>query len=50
MKKISTILGILVLAGLMAACDKFFDINLEDQANLEDTMSRSSSVKRSLAH
>ena len=32
------------------SCDSFFDINLKDQPTLEDTMSRSSTVKRYLAH
>ena len=47
MKKI-TILVILALAAV--SCDSFFDINLKDQPTLEDTMSRSSTVKRYLAH
>ena len=40
----------MALAILAISCDSFFDINLKDQATLEDTMSRSSSVKRYLAH
>jgi len=47
MKKIHILLAIALLA---VSCDKFFDINLKDQATLEDTMSRSSSVRRYLAH
>ena len=50
MKKIYNILTVIALACLAAACDSFFDINLKDQATLEDTMSRSSTVKRYLAH
>ena len=51
MKKISLILSVLCAGGLLAvSCDSFFDINLKDQATLEDTMSRSSTVKRYLAH
>lgn len=42
----------MIAAAAMAvtSCDSFFDINLKDQANLEDSMSRSASVKRYLAH
>ncbi|MBQ4388745.1 MAG: RagB/SusD family nutrient uptake outer membrane protein, partial [Bacteroidales bacterium] len=47
MKKIHILLAIALLA---VSCDKFFDINLKDQATLEDTMSCSSSVRRYLAH
>ena len=47
MKKIFILLAIGLLA---ASCDSFFDINLKDQATLDDTMSRSSSVRRYLAH
>ena len=47
MKKIFVFLAI---AALAVSCDSFFDINLKDQATLEDTMSRSSTVRRYLAH
>lgn len=47
MKKIHILLALAILA---VSCDKFFDINLKDQATLEDTMSRSASVRRYLAH
>ena len=47
MKKICIFL-ICVLTAV--SCDSFFDINLKDQATLEDTMSRSATVKRYLAH
>ena len=47
MKKIF-ILAFLAIAAV--SCDSFFDINLKDQPTLEDTMSRSSTVKRYLAH
>ena len=50
MKKAIYPIGILALLLLAAGCDKFFDINLKDQATLEDSMSRSSAVKRYLAH
>lgn len=50
MKKILTYIGILALATALSGCDSFFDINLEDQATLDDTMARSSAVKRYLAH
>ena len=42
----------MIAAAAMAvtSCDSFFDINLKDQANLEDSMSRPASVKRYLAH
>ena len=38
------------MAVAAVSCDSFFDINLKDQPTLEDTMSRSSTVKRYLAH
>lgn len=47
MKKIYALMALCILA---ISCDSFFDINLKDQATLEDTMSRSSTVKRYLAH
>ena len=47
MKKIYALMALAILA---VSCDSFFDINLKDQATLEDTMSRSSTVKRYLAH
>ena len=47
MKKICIFLFCVLAA---TACDSFFDINLKDQATLEDTMSRSATVKRYLAH
>ena len=47
MKKIFVLVMIAVAA---ASCDSFFDINLKDQPTLDDTMSRSSTVKRYLAH
>ena len=47
MKKIFAILFMTILA---ASCDSFFDINLKDQPTLEDSMSRSTTVKRYLAH
>ena len=47
MKKIYALMAFAILA---ISCDSFFDINLKDQATLEDTMSRSSTVKRYLAH
>ncbi|MBR5699553.1 MAG: RagB/SusD family nutrient uptake outer membrane protein [Bacteroidales bacterium] len=50
MKKTLYSIGILVLGILLGGCDKFFDINLEDQATLDDTMARSSAVIRYLAH
>ena len=50
MKKITSILSVLALCALALSCDSFFDINLKDQATLDDTMSRSSTVKRYLAH
>ena len=50
MKKIYQILSVLALCAVALSCDSFFDINLKDQATLDDTMSRSSTVKRYLAH
>ena len=47
MKKIYLLVMIAIAA---VSCDSFFDINLKDQPTLEDTMSRSSTVKRYLAH
>ncbi len=47
MKKICILFAFVLLA---ASCDSFFDINLKDQATLEDTMSRSATVRRYLAH
>lgn len=47
MKKIYILL---IMAVAAVSCDSFFDINLKDQPTLEDTMSRSSTVKRYLAH
>ncbi len=47
MKKLYALLALAVLA---VSCDGFFDINLKDQPTLEDTMSRSSTVRRYLAH
>lgn len=47
MKKIYALMALAILA---VSCDSFFNINLKDQATLEDTMSRSSTVKRYLAH
>ena len=47
MKKLYALMALAILA---ISCDSFFDINLKDQATLEDTMSRSSTVKRYLAH
>ena len=47
MKKIYLII---ILAIAAVSCDSFFDINLKDQPTLDDTMSRSSTVKRYLAH
>lgn len=47
MKKIYILLAALILA---VSCDSFFDINLKDQATLEDTMSRSTTVRQYLAH
>lgn len=47
MKKISILLALALMA---VSCDSFFDINLKDQATLEDTMSRSTTVRRYLAH
>ena len=41
---------ILAAASVFCSCDRFFDINLEDQATLEETFQRSSSVRRYLAH
>ena len=46
-KKIYLVLFLCLAA---VSCDSFFDINLQDQPTLEDTMKRSSSVKRYLAH
>ena len=50
MKMIYRLLTVAALCALAAGCDSFFDINLKDQATLEDTMSRSATVKRYLAH
>ena len=50
MKKIAKLFTLLALGTLALSCDSFFDINLKDQATLDDTMSRSSTVKRYLAH
>ena len=47
MKKIFALLAIAMLA---VSCDSFFDINLKDQPTLEDTMSRSTTVRQYLAH
>lgn len=41
---------LLALAFAAVSCDGFFDINLKDQPTLEDTMSRSTTVRQYLAH
>ena len=44
------ILAVLALSFTAVSCDSFFDINTKDQATLPDVMSRSTSVRRFLAH
>ncbi len=50
MKKTYRMIIAMALLAVLSGCDSFFDINLKDQATLDDTMQRSSAVRRYLAH
>ncbi|MBP5483071.1 MAG: RagB/SusD family nutrient uptake outer membrane protein [Bacteroidales bacterium] len=44
------VIAVLAAACTAVSCDSYFDINLKDQATLEDIMSRSTAVRQYLAH
>ena len=48
MKKISILLSLIALCAV--SCDSYFDVNLQDQEDLETTFSRKQTTKQFLAH